>query len=75
VSDETNSRIVASPNRDQTSTPRFLLIFASPGSLQPARQAALLDQRQGDTAAQMIAKRIEPSRQPVEATSTFGLHP
>src|SRR3954470_17234533 len=33
-----NSRIVASPNRHHTSTPRFLLIFASP-SLQPARRA------------------------------------
>jgi hypothetical protein len=29
VSDETNIRIVASPSRHQTSTPRFLLIFSS----------------------------------------------
>src|SRR3954447_10460612 len=40
VSDETNSRTVASPNRHQTSTPRFLLNFASRFSLQPPRHSS-----------------------------------
>jgi hypothetical protein len=45
VSDETNNRIVASPNRHQTSTPRFLLIVALRFSFQPASARRLWDGR------------------------------